>query len=517
MLRFITRRLTAAAVVAVLLGALHADRAMARGDDDFDFEGTIQSLPSGGLVGDWVVGGRTVHVTSSTEVRQDDGPAVVGAYVEVRGELLADNSVDAERVEVESGSGGNGGGSGDDNGNDDEIHGTIQSLPSGGLIGDWVVSGRTVHVSASTSIEQEHGAAVVGASVEVHGAPQSDGSLAATRIEVNPTNGGGNPNGGGSPTGGHAKFFGTVESLPQGGLVGTWTVSSRAVRVTESTVVEREHGVAPAVGSYVEVEGAQLADGSIRASKVEVKTGGSGGSGGSGGGSTPPASGSGYVSFRSTIDELPSGGLVGEWTVGGRTVFVTAATRIKKPARARQGAPVEVRGNQRADGSIDASRVDLKSSRGGGGGHGTSSFYGTVEAMPFSGFVGEWLVAGRAVVVTASTFVDQEHGRAAVGAYVEVKGAVRSDGSFAATKIEIKAGAGGVGSSGYIEFYGTVERMPASGLVGEWVVSGRTVHVAQGIRVRQRHGPFRVGGRVEIEGNQRSDGSVDATSISTED
>ena len=195
---------------------------------------------------------------------------------------------------------------------------------------------------------------------------------------------------------------------------------------------------------------------------------------------------------------------------------MTEATRIKKAQRARQGAFVEVRGNQRADGSVDAGRVDVKSSRGGGG-RNTSSFYGTVEAMPFSGLAGEWVVAGRAVVVSSSTFVDQEHGRAAVGAYVEVKGSVRSDGSFVATKVEVKDGSGGVGSAGYIEFYGRVERMPASGLVGEWVVSGRTVHVAAGIRVRQRHGAFRVGGRVEIEGNQRSDGSVDATSISTED
>ena len=513
MFKDMSKTMMVAAVAAMMLVTMHAGVVRAS-DDDAEIEGVIESLPASGLIGDWIVSGRLVHVTASTEIDQDDGPAVVGAPVEVKGELESDNSITAEEVEVERS--GNGGGGGDDGPNDDEIHGVVESLPSSGLIGDWVVSGRVVHVSASTSIEQEHGAVAVGAAVEVHGVPQSDGSLAATRIEVNPTGGGGG-GGGNSPTGGHAKFFGTVESLPSGGLVGLWMVSSRAVHVTESTVVEREHNVMPAVGSYVEVEGSQLQDGSIQASKVEVKTGGNGG-----GGSTPApgpgsSSGGGYAEIRAKVDAMPASGTVGEWTVGGRTVFVTEATRIKqkrgRPIAA--GSTVDVRGNQRADGSIDASRIDAKSSH--GGRRATSSFYGTIEALPVSGVVGEWIVAGRPVVVTGQTFVDQEHGSAWLGALVEVKGSIEADGSFVATKIEVKDGSGSVGSSGYIEFYGTVESLPASGLVGEWIVSGRRVVVAASTTIREKHGPVRVGIRVEIEGNQRSDGSVDARKVGTED
>jgi hypothetical protein len=512
MFRTISKKMMVAAVAAMMLVTMHAGVARA-GDDDARFEGTIESLPASGLVGDWVVAGQTVHVTSGTEIDQDDGPAVVGARVEVRGEYESDGSVTADEIEVERAGDDNGGG--DDGPNDDEIHGVVESLPASGLIGDWVVSGRVVHVSASTSIEQEHGAVAVGASVEVHGVPQSDGSLDATRIEVNPTGGNG---GGGSPNGGHAKFFGTVESLPSSGLVGLWMVSSRAVHVTSSTVVEREHNVTPVVGSYVEVEGSQLQDGSIQASKVEVKTGSGGND--DNGGSTPgsgSSSSGGYAEIRATVDALPANGMVGEWTVGGRTVFVTEATRIKqkrnRPIAA--GSTVEVRGNQRADGSIDANRIEAKSAR--GGGRGTSSFYGTIEALPVSGLVGEWVVAGRAVVVAEQTFVDQEHGQARLGALVEVKGSSQADGSFLATKVEIKDGSGTVGSSGYIEFYGTVESLPASGLVGEWMVSGRRVFVTAGTTIREKHGPVRVGIRVEIEGNQRSDGSVDARKVGTED
>jgi subtilisin family serine protease len=84
---------------------------------------------------------------------------------------------------------GGGGGGGDDGGGgggggETSFEGAIESLPGGGLIGDWRVAGRTVHVSAATEIRQDHGPAVVGAQVEVRGTRQPDGSTNATRIEV---------------------------------------------------------------------------------------------------------------------------------------------------------------------------------------------------------------------------------------------------------------------------------------------------------------------------------------------
>jgi hypothetical protein len=65
-----------------------------------------------------------------------------------------------------------------------------------------------------------------------------------------------------------------------------------------------------------------------------------------------------------------------------------------------------------------------------------SKIYGTVEKLP-KGFVGTWVVNGKEVLVTKDTFIEEEHGKAAVGAYVEVKGSY--DGkTFHAYKIEIK-------------------------------------------------------------------------------
>jgi hypothetical protein len=84
------------------------------GDDDgggqFDFRGTIESLPAFGLIGEWRVGGRIVRVSASTRINQERAAAVIGALVEVKGSLQPDGSVDATEVEVKAGPGGGGGG-----------------------------------------------------------------------------------------------------------------------------------------------------------------------------------------------------------------------------------------------------------------------------------------------------------------------------------------------------------------------------------------------------------------------
>lgn len=154
------------------------------GGGSASFHGAIESLPAGGLIGDWRVSGHTVHVSASTEIRQDKGPLVVGAQVEVTGTTQSDGSTNAARVEVESGSGGGGGGGGETS-----FQGVIQSLPQSGFIGDWLVAGKVVHVFSSTEIRQDKGPAVVGAQVEVKGTLQQDGSYNASRVEVRDSGG----------------------------------------------------------------------------------------------------------------------------------------------------------------------------------------------------------------------------------------------------------------------------------------------------------------------------------------
>ncbi|MBS1251491.1 MAG: hypothetical protein MAG451_00524 [Anaerolineales bacterium] len=196
-------------------------------------------------------------------------------------------------------------------------------------------------------------------------------------------------------------------------------------------------------------------------------------------------------------------------------MHVGAFTRIEQEhGAAVRGAYVEVKGYQQTDNSVNAAEIEVKASPGGSGGGSHIKFYGTVEQLPATGVVGTWIISGRVTTVTVTTEVEQEHGQAAVGAYVEVEGNLQPDGSVAATKIEVKRGAGsGGGGVGYIKFYGLIEDLPATGLAGDWVVGGRLVHVGSNTRIEQEHGVVQIGAFVEVKGTQQSDGSVNASKI----
>src|SRR6185436_12721596 len=338
--------LKVAALGALILGFSFGSTALASGENETKFTGNIESLPNtAGFIGDWRVGGRTVHVTTATRIEQEDGRVEVGAAVKVEGRTRSDNSVDASEIEVKSGSGG-----GDDDGDDEnsgqpEFKGTIQTLPAtGGFIGDWRVGGRTIHVSSSTRIEAEDGPVAVGAFVEIKGALRSDGSMDATKIEVK-SNAAGDD--------GRDELKGVIESLPVGqGFVGDWRVSGRTVHVTLATILNQEHG-AFIVGALIEVKGTMRTDGSIDATRIEVQ-GPSSGSGGEGQ----------SANLKGTIQSLPSGSsLIGDWTIKNQTVHVTSSTKLKTEHGAfAVGTRVKVKGLRLADGSMVATKIQVKDS-----------------------------------------------------------------------------------------------------------------------------------------------------------
>src|SRR5215216_6506645 len=208
-----------AATLILVFGMFPAIAAFADKDDnEIKFTGTVTSLPSSGIIGDWVVSGTTVHVTGGTRIEQEDGPAVVGAVVKVEGVRRADGSVDATEVGVKESASGNGNGNGNGNNNgrgEAEFKGTIESFPAG-FIGDWRIGGRTIHVTSATRIEAEIGPVAAGAFVEVKGSMRADGSIDATKIEVKSNVAGGD---------GRDEIKGTIESLPgAANFVGDWRV-----------------------------------------------------------------------------------------------------------------------------------------------------------------------------------------------------------------------------------------------------------------------------------------------------
>jgi uncharacterized protein DUF5666 len=87
--------------LTVLASVIPITAVFASTDHEFRFTGKIQALPQkGGLTGDWKVGGRTVHVSTATQIDQTDGVAAQGARVYVEGWKLKDGSINATSVDV---------------------------------------------------------------------------------------------------------------------------------------------------------------------------------------------------------------------------------------------------------------------------------------------------------------------------------------------------------------------------------------------------------------------------------
>jgi hypothetical protein len=365
--------------------------------------------------------------------------------------------------------GGGDDGSGDDGGNGGsgnvnvEFKGSVQAMPASGLIGSWKIAGKSVQTNGSTTFDQEDGSIGVGALVEVKGVTQTDGSVLATKIEVD--SGVGSPPGGGPGMPGDGEdegdFTGPIQSLPPSGLLGTWVVAGKSVQVVSTTRLEQEDG-GFAVGALVEVEGLVDASGAIVASKIELKSGGASGP------QEPPED----LEMEGTIESLP-GGLIGTWQVAGRSVIVTAATELDAENGAfAVGITVEVQGSLDASGAINASKIESKP--GSGAPEPALEFFGTVNALPSgaSGLIGVWDIGGKLVNVTAQTIIDSEEAPIALGTAVEVHGWLQADGMIDAQKIESQIKVGdmpGVGPQA-VEFF--------DGKNGHFFVTASTAEIA---------------------------------------
>lgn len=128
-----------------------------------------------------------------------------------------------------------------------------------------------------------------------------------------------------------------------------------------------------------------------------------------------------------------------------------------------------------------------------------SKIYGTVESLPEKGLLGVWVVNGRQVVVTKDTLLEEKHGTANPGAFVEIK-AIQSGDSLTATKVEVKR-ANASDSPTAIEnaMSGTIENLP-KGLLGTWVVSGKEVLVLKNTVITGKNLKPGIGNTVQVQG-----------------
>jgi len=212
---------TAAALAAAHSGApANGPQATAHGDDDNGhiegIEGTLKAYDAGAktitVLPEHAKATQTIAVNGNTRVNGEHASSLTdlanaaGHKVEVQATKQSDGSLLALKITLEGVPQGNG--DDDDNHNERDISGKVQSVDLGGasfvvLLDDG--STVTVHVSSSTEFEGHgHGLGdlVKGQVVEVHGTAQSDGSIAASRVNVEDMDGGSGSSGsGGSGSG----------------------------------------------------------------------------------------------------------------------------------------------------------------------------------------------------------------------------------------------------------------------------------------------------------------------------
>lgn len=133
-----------------------------------------------------------------------------------------------------------------------KIHGTIEKLPESGLVGTWIVKGKKVNVTKDTNIDEKQGKIAVGVYVEIEGNPKGN-VIDAFEIEVE----------------GEMILHGRIEKLPATGIIGTWIIKGKKVKVTGETHIDSEDVEKIKIGTMVDIEGEVQGD-TINAFEVEV-------------------------------------------------------------------------------------------------------------------------------------------------------------------------------------------------------------------------------------------------------
>lgn len=350
---------------------------------------------------------------------------------------------------------------------DVKFAGVIETVPA--AAGDaWIIAGQTVQTNADTKLRMATDEdAAAGMWGDVMAKKQSDGSLLATKLTVMPA---------------EMRVIGPLEVLAEGDL-GVWTVAGIDFTVNEETQIS-DRGEPIMVDGWVEVHAVETETGLVATSihsveeqeDIEV-----------------------YGAIQAFSDT--------EWTVSGVTVAANAETKVMgEPA---VGLLAHVSAEMQEEGGLLARTVKVAWNEPGGRRQQTN-FQGKIEALPESGLIGVWTVAGQQIEVTEQTKLMQKKALAEVGATVHVVG-YTENGVFVFTALLVSVMGPAEGSKPF-QLVGTIEQLPAEGMVGAWVVSGKTVTVTASTRIAGQQF-VKVGGRVTVVGTEKADGSITATLV----
>jgi hypothetical protein len=336
---------------------------------------------------------------------------------------------------------------------------------------------------------------------------------------------------------GEREFKGRIDSLPASAGVGTWHVGGQTVVVTVSTKLD--NGGGPFVtGACVQVKGFTRQDGSVEATEIktedssECSAGGQPG-GGNGGndddngnnGNDDSNSGNGNsgnddhgnrnddgvnddeLEFKGVLGNFPAGRGPGEWVIAGRSVQVTSSTvLIEDDGTFATGGCVEVKAQVTSNALPEAVRIETESPEDCGlfGGASGSNFKGLLQAFPAGLGPGVGQIGGRAVTVSEQTVLLTRHGSFVPNACVEAEGAVLSDGTLRASKLQTESqddcGAQQrLRLQDRVRFRDRITSIPAGGALGNWQIGGRAVEATAFTRLRTEQGPLVAGACADVK------------------
>jgi len=270
--------------------------------------------------------------------------------------------------------------------------GNIDVLPND-LLGEWVVGGISVTVTADTVIVPQNDVPKLGDWASVMATRLYDGSLTADHIRYQDS----------SQVGAHpVEFKGLIQAVALPSLV----VNGTVVHTDAQTTIVGT----PAPGLLAEVRAFLQPDNSVLARRIEVYD--------------PSEIG---IEFEGQIEAFPPSPFVGEWLVDGTSVLAIEGATEFLGAEPQIGLYAEVSGILAPDGSVHAKTIRVVDPS-------ANSVEGIVDQIGES----EWIIAGTTVGVDQNTLIDESRARAAPGVHAEATVSDQGNGNLLAIRIRLE-------------------------------------------------------------------------------
>jgi len=449
-------------------------------DDEVEVRGTIEQLGTNSLV----VDGRKIFVDNATVILDNRGRNIdfkdlrVGQNVEVKAERRNDGNLWALRIKIE------------DRIDDDkvEIRGRIKAVAANHI----VIMQFAFFVDANTVILDNRNNPIsfadlkVGQLVEVRADRQADGSLLATKIQIE------------DEIDDEIELTGEITEISANSLV----VAGLKFLVDRNTAVldNQNNPIKFAdlrVGMIVEIRADKQADGTLLATRIKIED-------------LP----NDEVEVRGVIELLGSNSLIVlklKFVVDNNTVILDNRNNPIKFTDLRVGQRVEVRADRQVDGSLLATRIKIEDLP-----DDEVELTGAIESLSRNSLV----VLGKTFVVDQNTVVLDNNNNPIgfadlkVGQIVEIRADRQADGTLLATRIKLEDL-----PDDEVEVTGKISLLDNNSLVVlglKFVVDANTV-VLDDNNNAIKFADLKVGFVVEIRADRQADGSLLATRIKIED